>query len=104
MAAMMSTPNAPRITMFRMFRSRRGDRTADGACERIAAEMMSEMPLPRPPLVMSSPSHIMSIVPAVSVKTIRYYRLPSPRQDAAEACPCGKRAHATTDEQPVRVK
>ena len=42
-----------------------------GACERIEAVMMSEMPFPRPCWVMSSPSHMVSITPVVSVTMTR---------------------------------
>ena len=37
---------------------------------RIEAKMSSEMPLPMPRFVISSPIHISSVVPAVSVTTI----------------------------------
>ena len=45
-----------------------------GASARIDAKMMIEMPLPMPRFVISSPSHIRSAVPAVSVTTIRTMR------------------------------
>ena len=41
-----------------------------GADVRIEAKMSSEIPLPMPRFVISSPSHIRSVVPAVSVTTI----------------------------------
>ena len=37
---------------------------------RIEAKISSEMPLPMPRFVISSPIHISSVVPAVSVTTI----------------------------------
>ena len=42
----------------------------DGADVRIDAKIRSEMPLPMPRFVISSPIHISSVVPAVSVTTI----------------------------------
>ena len=42
-----------------------------GAEARIDAKISSEMPLPIPRFVISSPIHISSVVPAVSVMTIR---------------------------------
>jgi hypothetical protein len=41
-----------------------------GADERIDAKISSEMPLPTPRFVISSPSHISIVVPAVSVSTM----------------------------------
>ena len=41
-----------------------------GIVERIDAKMSSEIPLPMPRFVISSPIHISSAVPAVSVSTI----------------------------------
>ena len=45
-------------------------RTASGARSMIDAKISSEMPLPIPRLVICSPNHISSVVPAVSVTTI----------------------------------
>ena len=45
--------------------------TADGTDETMLAKISSEMPLPTPRCVMSSPSHISSTVPAVTDSTIR---------------------------------
>jgi hypothetical protein len=45
-----------------------------GADERIEAKISSEMPLPTPRFVISSPIHISSVVPAVSVTTIKTMR------------------------------
>ena len=45
-----------------------------GAEVRIEAKISSEMPLPIPRLVISSPIHISSVVPAVSVITISTMR------------------------------
>ena len=47
---------------------------AGGAAVRIEAKISSEMPLPTPRWVISSPIHISSVVPAVSVITIRMKR------------------------------
>jgi hypothetical protein len=44
---------------------------ADGMLARMLAKISSEMPLPTPRWVISSPSHITRVVPAVSVTTIR---------------------------------
>ena len=44
--------------------------TPDGMVERIDAKISSEMPLPMPRFVISSPIHISSVVPAVSVTMI----------------------------------
>ena len=44
---------------------------AVGTEVRIDAKISSDMPLPTPRWVMSSPIHISSVVPAVSVSTIR---------------------------------
>ena len=41
---------------------------------RIDAKIRSEMPLPTPRFVISSPIHISSVVPAVSVRTIMNVR------------------------------
>ena len=49
-------------------------RIASGARSRIEAKIRSEMPLPTPRFVISSPIHISSVVPAVSVTTIRTRR------------------------------
>ena len=48
--------------------------TPAGADVRIEAKISSEMPLPIPRLVISSPIHISSVVPAVSVITISTIR------------------------------
>ena len=45
-----------------------------GSEVRIEAKISSEMPLPMPRFVISSPIHISSVVPAVSVITIRTRR------------------------------
>ena len=45
-----------------------------GAEVRIEAKIRSEMPLPMPRFVISSPIHISSVVPAVSVTTISTMR------------------------------
>ena len=45
-----------------------------GAETRIEAKISSEMPLPIPRFVISSPIHISSVVPAVSVMTISTMR------------------------------
>ena len=45
-----------------------------GALARIEAKISSEMPLPTPRFVISSPIHMSSVVPAVSVRTIRTSR------------------------------
>jgi len=45
-----------------------------GAEERIEPKISSEMPLPTPRFVISSPIHISSVVPAVSVTTISTIR------------------------------
>ncbi len=44
--------------------------TATGTDVRIEAKISSEMPLPTPRCVISSPIHISSVVPAVRVSTI----------------------------------
>ena len=44
---------------------------ASGTEATMLAKISSEMPLPTPRWVMSSPSHISSTVPAVTVSTIR---------------------------------
>ena len=44
--------------------------TPAGAAARIDAKISSEMPLPMPRFVISSPIHISSAVPAVSVRTM----------------------------------
>ena len=44
--------------------------TPAGALARIDAKISSEIPLPMPRFVISSPIHISSVVPAVSVTTI----------------------------------
>ena len=49
-------------------------RIAGGSVDRIDAKISSEMPLPMPRFVISSPIHISSVVPAVSVSTIRTRR------------------------------
>ena len=49
-------------------------RMASGARSMIEAKISSEMPLPTPRFVICSPNHISSIVPAVSVTTIRTRR------------------------------
>ena len=49
------------------------------------AKISSEMPLPTPRWVMSSPSHISSTVPAVTVTTIRKKsRMPRPGSASCE--------------------
>ena len=48
--------------------------TPAGAVARIEAKISSEMPLPIPRFVISSPSHISKHVPAVSVTMIRTMR------------------------------
>ena len=48
--------------------------TPAGALTRIDAKMRSEIPLPMPRLVISSPMYMRSVVPAVSVTTIRTKR------------------------------
>ena len=45
--------------------------TASGTDETMLAKISSEMPLPTPRWVISSPSHISSTVPAVTEMTIR---------------------------------
>ena len=45
--------------------------TASGTDETMLAKISSEMPLPTPRWVISSPSHISSTVPAVTESTIR---------------------------------
>ena len=45
--------------------------TADGTLETMLAKMSSEIPFPTPRWVISSPSHISSVVPAVIDRTIR---------------------------------
>ena len=50
---------------------------------RIEAKISSEMPLPMPRFVISSPNHIRSTVPAVSVTTIR-----TSRPGFAGSAPC----------------
>ena len=54
-----------------------------GADVRIEAKISSEIPLPMPRLVISSPIHIRSVVPAVSVTMIRTRRPGLP-----ERAPC----------------
>ena len=44
--------------------------TARGSCATIPAKMMSDIPLPMPRSVICSPSHMMNVVPAVSVSTV----------------------------------
>ena len=46
-------------------------RTPTGSDVRIDAKMISDWPLPIPRCVINSPIHISSVVPAVSVTTIR---------------------------------
>ena len=48
--------------------------TPAGALTRIEAKISSEMPLPIPRLVIISPMYMRSVVPAVSVTTIRTKR------------------------------
>ena len=49
-------------------------RIASGERSMIDAKISSEMPLPTPRFVICSPNHISSVVPAVSVTTIRTRR------------------------------
>jgi hypothetical protein len=44
--------------------------SAEGRPDMMFAKMMSDMPLPTPRWVMTSPSHMMITVPATSVKTM----------------------------------
>ena len=44
--------------------------TARGSCATIPAKMMSDIPLPMPRSVICSPSHMMNVVPVVSVSTV----------------------------------
>ena len=44
--------------------------TAPGSCATMPAKMMSDMPLPMPRSVICSPSHMMSVEPAVIVSTV----------------------------------
>ena len=46
------------------------EKIADGTEEMIDTKMISDMPLPIPRWVMSSPIHMISMAPAVSVPTI----------------------------------
>jgi hypothetical protein len=50
---------------------------------RIDAKISSEIPFPIPRFVISSPIHIRSVVPAVSVTTIS-----APRPKLASSAPC----------------
>ena len=59
---------------------------AGGAEVRIEAKISSEMPLPTPRWVISSPIHISSVVPAVSVVTIRMKR-PTVRSGSRSLAP-----------------
>ena len=59
---------------------------AGGAAVRIEAKISSEMPLPMPRWVISSPIHMSSVVPAVSVVTIRRKR-PTVRSGSRSLAP-----------------
>ena len=45
------------------------EKIADGTRDTMLTKMMSDMPLPMPRCVMSSPIHMMNAVPATSVNT-----------------------------------
>ncbi len=51
--------------------------TADGSRSTMPAKMSSDMPLPMPRSVICSPSHMMNIVPVISVTT-QMKRKPQP--------------------------
>ncbi len=51
---------------------------AEGRRTTIPAKMMSEIPLPMPLSVICSPSHMMKIVPVVSVRTVSSRKLQPP--------------------------
>ena len=59
-----------------------------GSCATIAVKMISDMPLPMPRCVMSSPSHMMNAVPAVSVRIISA-RIASESSGISPAACCG---------------
>ena len=60
-------------------------RSAAGRADTIEQKMSSEMPLPTPFCVMSSPIHITSVVPAVSEMTMRKVRdQPTPGRASCE--------------------
>ena len=46
---------------------------ADGTRDTMLTKMMSDMPLPMPRWVMSSPIHMMKAVPATSVNTMMMF-------------------------------
>ena len=46
------------------------EKMAEGTRDTMLTKMMSDMPLPTPRCVMSSPIHMMNAVPATSVNTI----------------------------------
>ena len=75
----MQTSTTARITMVRAmpvprsFVSVADEKMADGTRDTMLTKMMSDMPLPMPRWVMSSPIHMMKAVPATSVNTMMMF-------------------------------
>jgi hypothetical protein len=68
--SIVSTPTATTMSMISMPRLWPMPQIAPGKVEAIEVKMSSDMPLPMPRSVMSSPIHMMRPVPAVMVTTM----------------------------------